>query len=83
MTTLVGHQVVLASWMALRSSIYLHLAVPSFNRRNVLAAARSRGFTGRTLEQARVWVDEQCDALGLARDAGLPARHARGEAPEA
>lgn len=30
------------------------------------------GFTGKTLKQARVWVDDECDKLGIARDAGIP-----------
>ena len=72
MVTLVGKQVVLAGWLALRSFICLHLRVKQFDRAKVLAACRSRGFKGRTLAQARVWVDTQCDALGLRRDQGIP-----------
>lgn len=73
MTTLTGNQVRIAAWLALRSYICLHISVPAFDRRKVLAACKSRGFTGRTLAQARVWVDTQCDALGIARSAGIPA----------
>ena len=73
MTTLVGNQVRIAAWLSLRSFICLHLRVPAFDRRRVLYACKSNGFKGRTLAQARVWVDEQCDALGIARDAGIPA----------
>lgn len=77
MTTLEGDQVRIASMLSLRSFIALHLAVPHFDRRKVLAAARSHGFTGRTLAQARVWVDEYCDKHGIPRNAGLPAKYVR------
>jgi hypothetical protein len=76
-TTLTGKQVHIAAWLALRACICLHISVPAFNRRGVLAACKNRGFKGRTLAQARVWVDEQCDALSIARNAGIPAKHVR------
>jgi hypothetical protein len=77
MAVLTGKAIYIAQRMALRSKVSLHLAVPGFDRRIVLAQCRAHGFKGRTLKQARVWVDEYCDALGIPRDAGIPAKYAR------
>ncbi len=65
MTVLTGKAIYIAQRMTLRSKVSLHLA------------CRAHGFKGRTLKQARVWVDEYCDALGIPRDAGIPAKYAR------
>lgn len=77
MTTLTGSPIVIAQRMAIRSAVSLHLAVPAFDRRKILATCRRHGFTGRTIEQARVWVDAYCDELGIPRNAGLPACYVR------
>jgi hypothetical protein len=77
MSALTGDWIYIAQRMALRSKVSLHLAVPAFDRRIVLSQCRMHGFKGRTLRQARVWVDEYCDALGIPRDAGLPAKYVR------
>lgn len=73
MTTITDPYVIAQyKWMSLRSYIALHQSVPAFKRTQVLHVCRRSGFTGRTLEQARRWVDIQCDEMGLTRTQGLP-----------
>ena len=76
MTVITGSNIIAARWMALRSAIVLHLRVPQFDRSKLLRVCKHNGFKGRTLKQARVWVDEMCDDVGLRRDAGIPSAHA-------